>query len=283
MKDSSLTKILLGCLLGLLFTVTGCCINIGSCGPRAKYEKTIKLQAPLEAGSTVKAQTSYGSITAQGADVSDCNVIAKICVRAPSEEEAAEIAEQIKIQLKPNGKTLTIKADKPHVKNNRSISISYQITVPEQTSIECNSLYGALKLSNLNGNINAHTSYGSIDCTNIDGQIRLNTSYGRVICGGIISDELKVNSSYGNISIGYSGKASAEIRAEVGTSYGSIDFAAPSGFTGQVELATNHGSIKTDLPITVKGKISNKRINGTIGKGNGMLNLKTSFGSIKIK
>jgi len=59
--------------------------------------------------------------------------------------------------------------------------------------------------------------------------------------------------------------------------------AAPPEFTGQVELATSHGSIKTDLPITVKGKISNKRIRGTIGEGNGMLRLKTSFGSIKIK
>lgn len=276
-------NILMLCLLGILVTAAGGCVNIGGFGPRAKYKKTIKLQAPLEAGSTLKAQTSYGSITVQGADVSDCNVIAKICVQAPTEAEASEIAEQIKIYLEPNGKTLTIKADKPHVKNNRSISICYQITVPEQTSIECNSSYGALKLNNLNGNVNAHTSYGSINCTNIDGQIRLNTSYGHVDCGSIISDELKVHSSYGNISVGYSEKASAQIRAEISTSYGSIGFTAPPEFTGQVELATSHGSIKTDLPITVKGKISNKRINGTIGKGNGMLNLKTSFGSIKIK
>ena len=54
----------------------------------AKYEK-IRLQAPLEAGTTLRAQTSYGSITSRGADASDCNVIAKICVQAPSEEEAA--------------------------------------------------------------------------------------------------------------------------------------------------------------------------------------------------
>ena len=282
MKKNYTIVLTLGLCLCSLLAVCGCVIHIGD-WPRAKYEKTVRLQAPLESGSTVVAETNYGSIKVGGADTADCNVVATIVVQAPTEEEAAEIAEQVNIQLEPVGKTLTVRADKPHVTNNRSISISYQITVPVQTNIECDSSYGSIELADTSGYVKAHTTYGSIDCDSITGQIQADTSYGRVDCRKIISDELTAGSSYGNIDIEYSDTAPAQIRANVSTSYGNIDFTAPSGFTGQVELATSYGSVKTDLPIVVKGKISSKRIEGTIGEGNGKLNLKTSYGSIRIR
>jgi hypothetical protein len=248
----------------LLLIVGGCVIQIGDL-PRAKYEKTIELQAPMESGSILVADTSYGSITVRGADTVDCSVLATIRVQAPSEQEAIEIAEKVKIELEPAGKTLTVRADKPQLKNRRSISISYQITVPTETNIDC------------------ANSYGSIECKDINGQIQADTSYGDVKCRNIISEELNASSSYGHIYIEYSDLAPAEIQADVNNSYGGIDFTAPPGFTGQVELSTSYGSVRTGLPITVQGKISNQRIKGTIGEGNGKLILETSYGSIRIR
>lgn len=271
------------CLLAILLTTIGGCITIGGFGPRAKYKKTIYLQTPLQTGSTLNVQSSYGSITVRGADVADCNAIASITVQAPTEEEAKEIAEQIKIYFVPEGNTLTIKADKPRIKNKRSIGISYKITTPVQTSIECKTSYGKVNLNNLVGNVNANTSYGKIYCTKVNGQIGLYTSYGDVICKEIISNQSKVKTSYGDISFAYSQNSPAQPQTELRTSYGDIDLTAPPKFAGQVELSTSYGSISTDLPITVKGKISKKRITGTIGEGTGNLNLKTSYGSIKIK
>lgn len=282
MKKNYTIILALGFCFCLLLAVSGCVIHIGN-WPRAKYEKTIKLQAPLESDSILVVNAGYGSITVRGANTADCSVFATIRVQAPSEEEAAEIAEQVRIELDPAGKTLTVRADKPHLKNKRSISISYQITVPVQTNIECASSYGSIKLADTNGYVKAHTSYGSIDCDSINGQIQADTSYGRVDCREIISEELTVGSSYGNIDIEYSDSAPAEIQADVSNSYGSIDFTAPPGFTGQVELSTSYGSVKTDLPITVQGKISSKRIKGNIGEGNGKLILKTSYGSIRMR
>ena len=78
----------------LLLIVTGCDFRIGNWG-RAKYERTVQKQASLDYGSTVIARTSSGSITVVGADVTDCNVVAQIRVRALSEETAQEIAEKL--------------------------------------------------------------------------------------------------------------------------------------------------------------------------------------------
>ena len=282
MKNGYLTKMLLGCLLCSLVVIASCCINIG-CWSQAKYERTDELWAELEPGSTVAVQTSFGSITVTGADVTRCDVIAEVCVQAPTKEEAEKIAEKVQVRLEPVGKTLTVKVNKPHVGNNRSIGVSFDITVPKQTNIECTTSFGSIRLADINGNVKATTSFAAIDSKNIQGSVNLATSYGHINCQHITSGDLTVRSSFGGIDITYSDSAPAEMVANVATSYGSIDFVSPPGFTGWVDLATSFGSIKTDLPITVKGKISKDRIKGTVGDGKGKLNLKTSFGSIRIR
>jgi len=393
-KNYWITLALGFCLCSLLIA-SGCEIPIGG-WPKAKYERTVQQQVPLAPGSTVIAETSFGSVTVVGADVTDCNVTAKIFVKAPTEQEAQEIAEQVQINLELTGNALTIKAEKPHVRRSRSIGVSYNIIVPKQTNIECSSSYGSIELNDLEGNVKGKTSSGRIKSKNIQGSVQLKTSYGSVTCknisgdniylksssgsinaenirgsaelytsygsitcndisdgdfklktssgriklskasfgdcnvhtsyGSIISDELKGNliklhsgsgnigitnasaksidvstsyghitcreittndlvakSSSGGIDIAFSDLTPSEINAEAITSYGNIDFVTPQGFTGQVELATSYGSIRTDLPITVIGEVSKKNIAGTIGEGKGKLYLRTSSGSITIR
>jgi DUF4097 and DUF4098 domain-containing protein YvlB len=386
----------LGFCLCSLLVAGGCEISMGG-WPQAKYERTVQKQVPLAAGSTVVTETSFGSVTVVGADVTDCNVTAKIFAQAPTEQEAQEIAEQVQIKLEQVGNTLEIKAEKPRLQKNRSIGVSYNIIVPKQTSVECSSSYGRIELSDLQGYVkgktssgkinseniqgstqlrtsygsitcknisgdnvylrsssgsikvenirgsaeldtsygsitcndfsngdiklrsssgritltkasfgdcDAHTSYGSVTCEELKGNLiklhsgsgkisltnasanstaDISTSYGRILCRQITTPELIAKSSSGGIDIAFSESAPSEIDAEAVTSYGSIDFITPPGFTGQVELSTGYGSIKTGLPITIIGKVSKRNIVGTIGEGKGRLHLKTSSGSIELK
>jgi len=50
-----------------------------------------------------------------------------------------------------------------------------------------------------------------------------------------------------------------------------------------VEMSTSHGSLHTDLPITVKGESGKHKLTGQIGDGFGRLQLRTKFGSIKLR
>jgi len=230
------TVLTLGFCLCSLLIVTGCDIQIGDWG-KAKYERTVQQQAPLDPGSTIVAQTSFGSVTITGADVTDCNVVAQIRVQAPTEQEAREIAEQVKIKLEPVGKTLTVKAEKPPKKRRRSISISYDITVPKQTNVECGSSFGAIKLTNISGNVKGKTSSGSISAEDIQGSAQLNTSFGSVTCKGISGDNINVKSSSGSITA-----ESIEGSFQLETSFGSITCKDISG--GDVKLKTSSGKIK---------------------------------------
>ncbi len=236
MKKIYCTVLTLGFCLCSLLIVSGCDIQIGDWG-KAKYERTVQRQAPLAPGSTVVAKTSFGSVTITGADVTNCSVVAQIRVQAPTEQEAREIAEQVKIKLEAVGQTLTVKAEKPPIKRRRSISISYNITVPKQTNVECASSYGAIKLSDIDGNVKGKTSSGSITAEDIQGSAQLDTSYGPVTCRNISGNNIKVKSSSGAIT-------AENIRgsAELDTSYGSITCRDISG--GDVKLKTSSGNIK---------------------------------------
>lgn len=270
------------CITGLLIALTGCGINIG-CWGKAKVKRTDELSAQLSPGSIVTVKTDFGSITVKGAETDRCDVIAKIWVQAPTKEEAEQIAEKVRIKLEPDGNKLAIKVEKPHLKNNRSIGVSFDITVPGQTSIECDTSFGSIDLSDLIGDIDVRTSFASVNAKNITGVVKLNTSYGQINGRNINSPEIKAHSSFGSIDIVCSDSTPADMIADVDTSYGSIDFTTASNFAGDVELSTSFGSIKTDLPITVKGDLGKEYIKGSVGSGSGRLSLKTSFGSIKVK
>jgi len=272
----------LGCLLCLLILLAGCCIGPGSCW-QAKYKRTEQLSAPMVDLEAVDVGTGFGSIKVVGADVTDCRIKANICAQAPSTEEARQLAEKVKIKTTQFGKTLNIVVDKPKIRNNRCIGVSFYITVPKKTNIDCSTSYGSIKLRDLHGNVNARTSFDSIESENIQGTVELETSYGKVKCRNITSTDIKARSSFGDIDIACSPETSPEVNANVVTSYGDIEFATPSGFAGQVDLETSFGSIRTDLSITVKGIINKDKIKGAVGEGNGKLRLETSFGSIKIR
>ena len=229
------TILTLGCVC-LFSMAAGCDIQIGDWG-QAKYDRTVQRQVPLPAGSTLMAKTSLGFVTITGADVTDCNVVAEICGRAPTEEEAQELAEQVEITLEMVGNTMTVKADKPTTKHNRSISISYTITVPKQTRIECASSYGAIKMSDINANVKGNSSSGSIAAENIQGSTNLDTSYGSVKCRNISGEELSVKSSSGSITA-----ESIKGSAQLNTSYGSITCRDLSD--GDVQLKSSSGTIR---------------------------------------
>lgn len=295
MKNVFLAKISLGCLSCLLILVSGCCLDIdcfdieSDCCPgiggssRAKYERIDNLHSTLEPNSTVIIENKCGHITVTGADVTDCNITAKIYVQAPTKQEAMQMAEQVKVQLIPANKTLKVEVKRPRLTKGHSVEVNFDITIPKQTHLNCSTSFGSIKVVNIRGNIKGKTSFAPIECKDIKGIVHLNTSYGNILCQSITPDELAAKSCFGGIEIFCSSSTSPEVNVNLSTSYGNIELATPPKFTGHVNLEAHHGLIETDLPIVAKHTASKQKIKGTIGQGQGKLNLKTCFGLIKMR
>jgi len=281
MKKGNLIKLSRGCLLCLLITMAGCCVDIG-CWPRAKYQRTDELYAPLEPGSTFAANTHNGSITITGADVTDCNLTATIIARSVTEEGAKKLAEQIKITLEPVGDRLTARIEKPAFMMNQSVTVNLNVTVPNQTSLELTTHNGAVEITNITGQTNATTHNGRVTASNISGNTALKTHNGSVTCK-LISGDMNLRTHNGSVKVFYSETAPPICDISIVTHNGGIDFTAPTNLSAETEISTHNGSINTDLPITIIGKLTKRKLTGKVGAGEGKLRLETHNGSIKIK
>jgi hypothetical protein len=248
--------------LCLLLVAAGCCINADDWF-QVEYNKTDKLDVPLASGSTLALENDVGSITIEGLDVANCTVDATVKAKAPTEEEAEELAEQTKIALERSGSTLTIKITKPPAKKRRSISIDFNITVPKETALQVGSDVGEIRILDITEEIKARTDVGEISCKEI-------------------SNKVDLQADVGKIHVVYSKTASVVCDVNIKTDVGSIDLTTPPGCSAVVQADTDVGSITTDLPLTIKGKVG-KNLNGTIGAGEGKIYLKTDVGSIRIR
>ncbi len=270
--------VLLVSLLCLLSVGIGSCINIGG----AKYERTVQLSSPFSPGSNFTAQTHNGSITIAGADIADCNLTATIIGRAMTEEGAKKIAEQTTIKLIPSGDKLTARIDKPTFRFTQSVSVSLDVTIPDKADLGLATHNGSLVIKNITGRLNGTTHNGKITAEQVSGTAKLYTHNGSVICKEI-SGDTKLKTHNGSIKVYYSQAAPSVCDISLITHNGGVELTTPKNFSGEVEASTNNGSINTELPITVKGKVSKKKLTGTIGTGQGKLYLETHNGSIRIK
>lgn len=275
-------RVSLGCFLCLAMFLAGCTINLGGWAMRAKYERTVRLSAPLSPGSTFAAETHNGSITTNGADVADCDLTATIVARAATEEEARELAEKVEVSLEPSGNRLTVKIKKPTHLVNKSVSVSLDATVPDRTDLELRTHNGAVRVADITGHVNATTHNGKVATERVSGAVVLETHNGAVTCTEL-SGDAKLKTHNGSVEAYYSETASSANDISIATYNGGIAFTAPPGLSARVDASTHNGSINTDLPITVSGKVSKRRLTGIIGSGQGRLHLETYNGSIRIQ
>ncbi len=230
---------------------------------KAKYARTQNVSVPVGQAVELCVETSVGSITVTGADVTDCNVTAEITVKAETKEEARKLAEQVKIEARPSGDKLIVKVSKPADLKKRKLEVKFKIVAPKQLKLDCSVNVGNVSISEMNSRIKVSGNVGSIFCKQVIGDIDL-------------------TSNVGSVEVEYADAAPAACNATIMTNVGSIEFVAPAQLSAQVNASTNVGSVKTDKPITVVGKVG-KSVNGTIGAAEGRVRLKTNVGSIRIK
>jgi hypothetical protein len=270
-------------LVCLLVVPLACTFNPDFSDSRFTVERTDHLSIQVPTNSTLDVETDFGSITVKGGDTTECSVVADVTVRAPTQEEADQIAQKVKINLVPQGSNVSLYVEKPKLKGNRSVGVSFDVTVPRNINLRCETSYGAIEIEDIIGSIHADTSFASILCLDIEGDMHLDTSYGTIECDNITTKSIEAESKFGSINIECSSSTPGDINANIETSYGNILFVTAADFAGSITAATSFGIIETDIPILVKGEIGDDEITGSVGEGTGNLNLKTSFGSIRIK
>jgi DUF4097 and DUF4098 domain-containing protein YvlB len=126
--------------------------------------------------------------------------------------------------------------------------------------IHAQSSGGSIDLDRVTGDIDAETSGGGIRLVEAGGRVRADTSG-----GGIHATFARGNAKGGTLE----------------TSGGGIDVALDPSVDLGIEASGN--SVKTDLPLKVRGEISRGSLSGELGKGGNRLRMHTSGGSVRIQ
>lgn len=162
-----------------------------------------------------------------------------------------------------------------------------RIEIIHASAGECDasSSFGAITCTDVKGDpVKLHSDNGSVDASEVEApNLSLSSAFGAIRAERITTADIDAHSSNGGIHIVCSESCPADLKAEVKSGFGGIDFTAPPQFAGQIRLSTGFGSVRTDQSVTVKGEIDKKNITGTIGEGNGSIHLESSNGSVELK
>jgi hypothetical protein len=124
------------------------------------------------------------------------------------------------------------------------------------------------------------TVNGEVEATRLSGDVALSTVNGSVTFsttgGG------RASTVNGSIR-GEMGRADWSDTLAMSTVNGSITLTLPSALNTDVKASTVNGDIATDFAMTVSGRLTRRKLEGTIGGGGRLLSLESVNGSITLK
>lgn len=113
----------------------------------------------------------------------------------------------------------------------------------------------------LGGNARLRTSGGRVRARNVDGDIEARTSGGSVVVGF----------ARGNAQGG-----------DIHTSGGSVTAQIDPAVALSVDASTSGGGVDSDVPVTVRGRISRNELRGDLNGGGALLRLRSSGGGVRV-
>lgn len=213
-----------------------------------------------------------------------------------------------------NGSSIRIGYNLPD-EAKRHVSISYEITVPADTTVQASSGSGEIRVDGVRSPVKLHTGSGDIRVTDLGPQSHVDTGSGSIRAesttapfyagtgsGDIQADltgggDVEVHSGSGGVRVrGVNGglrarTGSGEINADgnvkgpwqLHTASGSIRLAFSSSSGFNLDAHTGSGSIHSDLPITVQGTLGRHELKGAVRGGGPSVEVSTGSGDIEIR
>ncbi len=224
------------------------------------YERFCEVRPlTMAAPSTLRTETSNGSIAVTGGTRRDISIQAKVMAQAETLTEAKSIVADVRI-LTDGGQ---IQAEGPRMAGRRGWWVSYRIETPTHQNVELVSSNGSVTLTGLNGVLRADTSNGSLHANDLSGDVKLTTSNG-------------------SVEVSLSGSTWVGAGIEASTSNGSLRVDMPRDYSAHLIARTANGGLNIDRPVTMQGRIG-REIDTNIGRGGPTVRFHTSNGSLNIR
>ncbi len=197
-----------------------------------------------------------GGISVRGEDRSDIVINACVSAWANTEEEARSAVAAVVI--KTDGTVRTENTDRA--------SVSFDIRVPRNTSLELKAYNGGIAIASVSGNVDFATVNGGVAVISASGRVK-----GRTTNGGVVVD-------MGNTQYNGSG-------VDVETINGGVQLRMSEDIRVNLETGTVNGPIKSNIPavrVTTENRLPGGRIQTAINGGGAPVRVITLNGGVVI-
>jgi DUF4097 and DUF4098 domain-containing protein YvlB len=276
------------------------------------FDKTLSVSGPVNLDLT----TGSGDVTIKTGGSNQ--VVVHATVRSNndwfSNSEGAVHQVESNPPIRQNGNTIRIGYDLPEDVR-RHVSISYEVSVPADTSVQAHSGSGGLNVEGVRSGVEAGTGSGDIHLRDIGSKVHAQTGSGQIRAENVSapfngktgsgdieaeltgSGDVDVQTGSGGVRIrGAKGgvrvrTGSGDIEADgevkgpwtLHTGSGGIRMGLGSGSGFNLDVHTSSGSIHSDLPITVQGSLGRHELKGSVRGGGPEVEVSTGSGDVTIR
>jgi len=237
-----------------------------------------------EEGSTLRIETKYPKIR-----IRSLNVSVKYWLFIPSMASANVDSVSGDLTLEKIGGTVKAETVSGDVSLNdiagtlKAKSVSGDVEVfKADKGANCNSVSGDLEIHDVIGDVDVGSVSGDVTVERIKGSIEAETVSGEIELLDV-TDAKVIKAETVSGSVKYIGKIYADGRYYLKSHSGSINMIIPSDSAFDLEANTFSGDIETDFDITVSGKISRKKLSGSVNGGGAEIVIKTFSGDVYLK
>jgi Putative adhesin len=277
------------------------------------FDRSFQVSGPVD----LEVLTHSGDITIRNGAAGNVAIHAKIhsgnsWLMGDHKPEVQEL--QANPPIRQNGNSIRIDYVNLH-----NISVDYEITVPEQTTIrthsgsgdqtvegikgntELESGSGDLRLTRLTGDLQFRTGSGDVRAHQISGSLQAKAGSGDIEVEETGAGDLDIHTGSGNISVsgingGFRAEAgSGDIHGQgvpknlwsIRTGSGNVTLRVPGEAAFDVDISTSSGSVSVDHPVvtTVQGHVAESRKNvvGKVHGGGPTVSVHTGSGDVQLE
>jgi DUF4097 and DUF4098 domain-containing protein YvlB len=223
-------------------------------------------------GTQFELENVNGKVEVTGWDQPRVRIHAVKKVQSRDDSVAREAMRKLRIDIRHEARELSVDTIYPKRDDfgfldallgiNVNASVTYQVSVPRNMNLAIDNVNGAIRATDVSGELEFDTTNGGIDVVRCAGTVDASTTN-----GGIRAELLTVTP----------GKT-----MRFDTTNGGITLVVPPSLAAEVNAATTNGSVRSDLPLTTT-KFSRSSIRGSLNGGGPEIRLRTTNGGITIR
>jgi hypothetical protein len=200
-----------------------------------------------------------GGVSVKGWDKNEVFVRARVQASAPTEAEAGQLAQQIRIETSGS----KIFASGPENRRDYNWNVSYEVFVPRRADLSVETHNGGISIADVNGKIDFTALNGGVTLKRIGGMVRGSTTNG-------------------GLNIDLAGDRWDGDSLDVSTTNGGVTMSVPENYSAHLQTGTVNGGINVDFPVTVQGQIT-KALTVDLGAGGPMVKAFTTNGGVHVR